>query len=363
MTVTSAPAQPQLDEAQLGTAQRELAQASRRPSTWYRDAVSCLHATIATVLAQHGHDPLEVLGTGWSFYHRPDDLPFEEFYWPVPDEDNLGHCLAPHHQLDISWHACSAPDRALSELAELLRQGLLPIAAVDNYHLPFRPAYHDVHAAHLIVVYGVDEYRDLVLVADPAPPGFNGPLANEAFLAATSSSNPADEQDAFFSETEIAGRFLVVRPDARLSALSPAEFGKALQANLDRFHDPAGAQQWSGLAGLRRYLDAIERAATIGDCQQVRRIYPFGWGVQAAAAVHGELLRTRGGQWRVPELIEAGRAVERVAHLWTGIRVSAAHNWHQPDQLGDSFARRGHQLLAAYHRALELTAGAIDKLS
>jgi hypothetical protein len=361
--MTAVKAAPPLTD--LASAGSDLAQALHRPQPWYRDAASCLPATIATVLAHAGHDPLELIGTGWSFAHIPGELPFEEFYWPVPAGTDLGRCLIPHHPVEVRWTACAAPDTALTEFAALLRRGLLPIIAVDNFHLPFRPAYHDVHAAHLIVLYGVDRYRDLVLVADPAPPGFNGPLAVAAFTAASSSTNPADDQDAFFAETEIGQRYLVVEPSAELASLDPAGFGAALQRNLDGFladdaEHPAGS--WVGLAGLRRYLGSLSRAVAAADCQQLRQAYPFGWGPQGSAAIHGELLRARGGQWRLPELIEAGRAVEQVAHQWTALRVTAAHYWNEPDRIGGLLDLRSHQLLSGHQRALDLLPVAIDRL-
>lgn len=362
MTATTT-APPLTEPAAAGS---ELAQSLHQPQPWYRDAASCLPATIATVLAHAGHDPLELIGTGWSFCHLPGELPFEEFYWPVPAGAELGRCLIPHHPVQIRWTACSGPETALAEFSALLRRGVLPIVAVDNFHLPFRPAYHDVHAAHLIVLYGVDRYRDLVLVADPAPPGFNGPLSVEAFTAASSSANPADDQDAFFAETEIGQRYLVVEPAAELVPLTPAGFGAALQRNLDGFAATTGAEPaagpWVGLAGLRRYLRSLGQAASDGHRQQLRQAYPFGWGPQGSAAIHGELLRTRGGQWRLPELIEAGRAIEQVAHQWTALRVTAAHYWNEPDRIGALLDLRGHQLLSGYQRAMDLLPAAIERL-
>jgi hypothetical protein len=87
----------------------------------------------------------------------------------------------------------------------------------------------------------------------------------------------------------------------------------ALRANLERFgaaEDPAG---WGGLAGLRRYTADLLTRAHAGEARALEELYTFGWGMQAQASLHGELLRTCGTHWEAPELREAGRAVERVA--------------------------------------------------
>jgi hypothetical protein len=335
------------------------AQAIHRPPVWYRDAAGCLQVSVGSALLAAGWDPLEVLGAGWAFVQVPQDAPYEEFYLPLPPGAELGQALAPHHALGLGWHTAQHTGRqALDELAEVLARGGLPIAAVDNYHLPFRPAYHDVHAAHLVIVYAVDGYRELVQVCDPTPPAFRGSVPVEHFLAAWQSSNPADEQDAFFSETAINGRFLVLEPPGVPQPLSPGRFADAMHANYLRFSHPETAADDGrvrlGLAGLRRYLSALDDAASAGDRETVRRVYPGCWSIQASTSLHGELLRARGASWRLPELIELGRAVERVAHAWTAVRVTAAHHWQDAQPVAGILRAQGRQLQERYQSALAL---------
>jgi hypothetical protein len=340
-------------------------QAARRPALWYRDSISCLQSTFAAVIAAHGHDPLEVLGAGWEFLHIPGDVRTEEFYHPCRHPGDLGRSLAPHHPLRSRWVEATNERDALSELAVLLAGGRLPIAAVDNFHLPFRPAYHDVHAAHLVVVYGVDRARGLVLVSDAMPPAFTGAVAAEHFLAAWNSLNPSDHQDAFFSSSRIGRRYLLLEmSDPFPSPDQPATLRAALQANLAGFTaEPNGdGALWSGMAGLRRYLDWVLAEAVDGAGTPVRDAYPFGWSMQAKAALHGELLRSRGAAWDVPELREAGRAVEAVAHAWTGVRITAAHRWSEPRLAAEDLEHHGVRLQHRYEAALAAVRRAVEAL-
>jgi hypothetical protein len=352
------------------------ARAAHRPAAWYRDTAGCLQATVGSALLPTGWDPLDVLGAGWSFAHLPADAPREEFYLPLLPGVEPGRALAPHHALELRWAKASGTGgAALDELAGVLARGGLPIAAVDNYHLPFRPAYSDVHAAHLVIVYAIDGYRNLVQVADPTPPAFSGAVRIEDFLAAWQSGNPADEQDAFFSQNAIDGRFLVLEPLGAPQPLSPRRLAEALRANHRGFQHPRdtpdggpggtpdGGPAWLGMAGLRHYLGALGDAATAGDRETVRRVYPGCWNAQSSASLHGELLRARGAAWRLPELIELGRAVERVAHAWTAVRVTAAHHWRDPRPAAEMVRAQGHRLQARYQSALALVPAAGRRLT
>src|SRR5262249_45530351 len=204
----------------------------------------------------------------------------------------------------------------------------LVIAAVDNYHLPFRPAYGDVHAAHLVVVYGLDEVRGLVYVSDAMPPAFRGAVPIEAFLRSWGSANPTDVQDAFFSDSRIGRRGLDGRLGSPPPPLTPGLLGGFLRTDVDTFTTAASAR--TGLAGFDEFAGELLDRCRAGDATALRELYPFGWGMQAQAALHGELLRRCGQEWGDPALAGAGRAVEAVAHAWTGLRVTGAHRLGQP---------------------------------
>ena len=325
---------------------------------WYRDPISCLQSTLATVLLAADAEPLPVLGLAWDFLFVPGDVRPEEFYYPCRFEGDVARSLAPYHPIRSSWWSPALDEDPLGELARRVEDGELPVAAVDNYHLPFRPAFHDVHAAHLVAVYAVDRRREEVHVSDATPPAFQGAIAAADFLASWSSTNPPDDEDAFFSDSTIGRRCLSLEIDGALPPLAPARLRAALDENLARF----GGEGWNGLAGLRRYVDDLTARAQAGERRPLEELYAFGWGMQAQTYLHGELLREAGAGWSLPELAEAGRAVLEVASAWTGLRMTGAHGLSAPAAAAADLRRHGNRLRRRYEVALEAVARAAESL-
>ncbi|GIH27836.1 hypothetical protein Aph01nite_61460 [Acrocarpospora phusangensis] len=325
---------------------------------WYRDPVSCLQSTVAALLLADGQDPLEVLGLAWEFRYLPGDVRPEEFYWPCRVPGDPVASLLPYHPARSRWRTTAVAD-PLAELREALAEGRLPVVAVDNYHLPFRPALNDVHSAHLIVVYDIDQDGGTVLVSDAMPPAYDGELPVADLLRAWTSANPR-EQEAFFSGAEIQGRWLDVSLGGPYPALGPERLAEALRADAAGFDDSAACH--SGLAGLKRFAGALVEAAEAGNARLVEEAYTFGWGMQAQAALHGELLRRCGNAWRVPSLAEAGRRVERTAHLWTPVRVTAAHGRGAPRDCARDLRHHTERLEAGYRAALIAIDDAVAEL-
>lgn len=323
------------------------------PELWYRDPISCLHATFGTVLIRAGADPLAVLGAGWRFLHLPGDVRSEEFYYPCPPTESgadLGAALAPHHDLHSHWWRPVDSDDVWREVRAILAEDRLVIAAVDNFHLPFRPAYGDVHAAHLVIVYGLDEVRGLVYVSDAMPPAFRGAVPIEEFLRSWGSANPVDVQDAFFSDCPIDRRCLDVRLDSQPAPLTPELLRGVLHANVDGFTTKTSAR--TGLAGFDEFAAELIERCHAGDASALSELYAFGWGMQAQAALHGELLRRCGREWGDPALAGAGRAVESVAHTWTGLRITGAHGLGDPRSVASDIAHHASVLRAKYTSAV-----------
>ncbi len=227
---------------------------------WYRDPLSCLHSCVAAVLRYHHLDPLEILGLAWEFTYLPGDVRREEFYYPCRYSGDLVKSMAPHHRLSSSWHRPGDAEDPLPWLVDLLAAHGPVIAAVDNFHLPFRPAYGDVHAAHLVVISGIDRRRGEVTILDATPPKFDGPIACADFLRAWSSANPADGRDVFFSDSGIDRRCLTIEVPDQARSLDRPGLGIALRANLADLSGSAsaagtaGPAALTGLTGLRGYL-------------------------------------------------------------------------------------------------------------
>lgn len=319
---------------------------------WYRDVISCLQSTLAGQIAAAGADPLEVLGAHWEFLFIPGDVRAEEFYFPCRHEGDVARSLAPHHPVRSRWLRPADPADPLTEIRTALSAGRLPIAAVDNFHLPFRPAFGDVHAAHLLVVYGIDEERGTIEVSDAMPPAFQGPIAISDFLNAWSSANPRDVQDAFFSDSGIDRRLLDVTLGQDFPVLDASLLRQVLRTNVELFETGRNGADWRGRAGLRRFTEDLVDRAEAGDARALEEAYPFGWGMQAQAGLHGELLRVWGFRHGVPEVCEAGRLAESVAHAWTGVRITSAHGRADPVAAAGDLARHARRLRNAYESAM-----------
>lgn len=334
------------------------------PDLWYRDLISCLQSTFGAVLARQGADPLSVLGAGWRFLHLPGDVRSEEFYYPCPADESgdtdLGAALAPYHAVHSRWWQPADEDDLWREVRATLAEDRLVVAAVDNFHLPFRPAYGDVHAAHLVVIYGLDETRGIVYVSDAMPPAFQGAVPIKEFLSSWGSTNPADVQDAFFSDSRIDRRCLDIRLDAQPEPLTPGLLGGFLRSNVEDF--TTAAKMRSGLAGFDEFATELLDRCRAADAGALRELYPFGWSMQAQASLHGELLRQCGRQWGDPALAAAGRAVEAVAHMWTGLRFTGAHGLEDPRATAADIARHLTLVRGGYARAVDAVAAVAARL-
>jgi hypothetical protein len=336
------------------------------PEWWYRDLISCLQATFGTVLARAGVDPLSVLGAGWRFLHLPGDVRSEEFYYPcLPDasgEVDLGAALAPHHDLHARWWQPADEDDLWREVRRTLVEDRLVIAAVDNFHLPFRPAYGDVHAAHLVVVYGLDETRGVVHVSDAMPPAFRGAVPIGEFLRSWGSVNPDDVQDAFFSNSQIGRRCLDVRLATMPAELTPEVLGRFLRADVEANTTATGTSARTGLAGFDAFAAELLDRCRAGDADALTELYPFGWAMQAQTSLHGELLRRCGRVWDDPALAGAGRLVELVAHQWTGLRFTGAHGLADPKAAAADIAHHTTTLRGNFARAIDAVGAAALRL-
>ncbi len=319
-------------------------------TSWYDDLCSCLQVDVACVLRFHGWDPVRALGASWRFTFAPGTCEPVEFYHPCHDGDLAG-ALAEGQPLHAAWRWPSDADDAAAQLRAAIDSGRPPIVAVDNYHLPFRPAYHDVHAAHLVVVRGYD--GDAVQVLDPMPPAFDGPLAESALATSRAAATVTDRTDPFFAGSNLRRRWLEVYPTGQQPAWSWDWVAKILRDNLSALAGPArdDSGRLTGLAGFAAYVDELpDRARAEG--QKLRQeLYVLGWWTQAAAALHGEFLSTAGQVLHRPDLVAAGRLADRVAHEWTGLRITAAHGGDDA-LLPERLRSRGRRVLHAWEQAV-----------
>ncbi|MET9161431.1 BtrH N-terminal domain-containing protein [Streptomyces parvulus] len=335
---------------------------------WRHDLGHCLHATMGVLLAGHGADPLHVLGAAWGFGYRSGDLRREEYYVPFGARSLLG-AMAPHHPVSSRWHRPPDPETAWAQVRDAVRDGRAVAAAVDNYHLPFRPAYRDVHTNHLLTVYGFDDERDEVLLADPVPPRFQGAITGAEFAAARASDNPEDhDRDLFFTRNPIDGRWLELSVGPDLPPWDLDHVRTVITANLaaleadrtlpDGYADD-GAGLFGGRRGLARFLDAAAARMRAGDDPEVvDETFVVAGTVLAETGVHADWLATAGHTFARPTLREASRLVERVAHHWSAVRIIVANARTDTAAAAGDLEHRAAALLTDQDRAMDLLARA-----
>ncbi|MEV0040535.1 BtrH N-terminal domain-containing protein [Streptomyces sp. NPDC050804] len=333
---------------------------AQRIQLWTRDLGSCLHATLATVLLHDGHDPVTVLGAPWEFRRRPGAWTSEEYYF-LSEPDSLAQRLALYHPFESTWHRGGGD--GLDELRDALAAGVLPIAAVDNFYLPFRPAFHDVHAAHLLVVYGITSSE--VFVSDAQPPAFQGAIPVSDFLASWGSPNPPDDADVFFSASPSGRRWLRTRMRGPVPEPDLDWLGRVIRDNVARYRRESTAGIQTGVAGLRRYLDELcsLTPGTDAAAEALSELYVISWNIQAQTGLHAEFLRRQGKRWEILELAEAAAGVDAVAHGWTGVRMTGAHARVWERHRFDELRRHSTELVRRLDVALEQLELAADVLS
>ncbi|WP_394823048.1 BtrH N-terminal domain-containing protein [Pendulispora albinea] len=322
------------------------------------DLAGCLHACAGTLFAYHGIDVIDALGSGWSFYYRRGDARREEYYYPCPPGISILQALAPYIDVRSAW--CWPDDEGWGPVREQIATFEKPVAvAVDNYHLPFRPAYQDVHANHLLIVYGFDDEEDTVRVLDAVPPFFEGDIPRHVLTAARGSFNPAmHARDRFFTESPIAHRWLSVDIRRRHEPWDHAKRMDVLRRNVARWRagspDPAGPSEsderdtYSGMAGQARFL--ADLADRLGEA--VDEGFIVSGTSLAAAGVHADWLARAANDVDCAELREIARGVQRVAHHWTALRISIAMARELPDGAG-RLRRRARALHEDQQRVLD----------
>ncbi|MGW5867830.1 BtrH N-terminal domain-containing protein [Streptomyces sp. NPDC055239] len=320
---------------------------------WRHDLGHCLHTTMGGLLRHHGLDPLQVLGAHWGFFHRPGDVRREEYFFPL-HRDGLLESMAPHHPVWSRWHW---PDDAASGWGEV-RAAILagaPVAvAADNFHLPFRPAYRDVHTNHLLTAYGFDDERDLVLICDSVPPRFQGAIPIGQFTDARDSANPVlHDRDLFFTDNPVANRWLEVGVEGELPPHDRDFVRQVLAVNEAGFGSSHPGPELSGLAGQRRYLDELGDRLAAGDASVIDETFIVTGAVLAMTGVHGDYLTATARDFESPALLEAARTVDRVAHHWSALRIGVAMAREEPAVAETSVRNRAKHLLTDQELALD----------
>lgn len=331
---------------------------------WRHDLAGCLHACMATLLDFHGKDPLEVLGASWGFSYRLGDVRREEYYFPCRTGTSLLESMAPHHPVRSVWHHPDDARDGWLQVRDAVAAGQPVAVAVDNHELPFRPAYQDVHANHLIIVHGFDEQRGVVRVMDTVPPRFDGEIPLSQLSASRDSDNGiSHDRDMFFTDAPIANRWLTVEVDQAAFPVFDRDFvTQVIESNIDSFRAAPSLDtgELCGLAGQRDFLAGTAKRYAAGEdvCDE---LFVTAGVLLATTALHADWLSHAAGRFGVPELAEAARRVERTAHHWSAVRILAARTRTGGTAAGQ-LTRRFDDLMDDQRRALRALDHALTTL-
>jgi hypothetical protein len=329
---------------------------------WAQWMGNCMHSCVGSVLRFHGVDPVPVFGAHWEFRYRPGDARRDEYYQPERDGDLLA-TLAPYHPVRSAWHEPADEESAWAEVRAEVDAGRPAVVAVDNFHLPFRPAYHDVHANHLVVVYGYEDGGETAHVLDSSPPGHRGPMPYADLRRARSSENQrVGERDMFFAGSPIRNRWLGIEVCGPAPEVDEPWVRRVLAANVDGFRAAAEPSELVGIAGLRRCLDlAVAGLEGPDPVAAIDELYVLIGAELGATGSHARFLTetgTRNGWW---PLVELGRDVQRVGHHWTALRPLVGLHRPRPRDVVQRLRRRWAELLIDQEAALERTERALDR--
>ncbi|MEF2074667.1 BtrH N-terminal domain-containing protein [Consotaella aegiceratis] len=300
---------------------------------WFHESVSCLHDCIAMVLLHCGQEPIAVLGARWCFFHDRQKVSSEEFYYPSRNTEQLGQALAPFHALRARWRLAASSDELLEGVCHSLDDGRPALVVEDNFFMPNRPAFRDVHAAHLVLVTGYDRDNNTFRIMEPTPPLYHGAISREQLRAAVGSDNEVRPglRDFFFAGSRIEFRWIDVEKFRAVPAIDTERLISILQRNLADLSTVSTTGQLIGISGLEAYLrDLVSNPGESDESAKLSlaEIYTVGWAHQAQTALHAEFLKQSGMVLRSPFLLEAARRVDSIAAQWTAFRLFGAHGAH-----------------------------------
>ena len=292
--------------------------------SWRHELGGCLHSTLAHLLTAEGIDPNRTLGASWSFQYRDGDARAEDYYFPARGDESLVEAVAPRAGAVSRWFQPGSEGPAWNDIADELAENHLVAVAVDNFHLPFRPAYRDVHANHLLTVTSLDLHKGIVEILDPVPPAFRGPIKLADLAAARGSRNQAvHDRDMFFTDRPINNSWFSVRRVSEPLAWTHPSVREAVAADVAAYRQPSPSGAFRGLAGVKEFLRTATHRLGMG-IGIADELFVVAGTALAASAVHADWLRRAALDFNAPALSEAARTVDRVAHHWSAIRILAA---------------------------------------
>jgi hypothetical protein len=229
--------------------------------------VSSLFVNIETLLSErHPGEAGLRLGARWSFGLPAADVELTEYSWPSPYVE----LLAARTGLHIESH------QGVDGLRRHLARGQPAIAAVDSFHLPYRPAYGRVHSSRTLLVRGCA--GEAALVVDLWPPERIIEVSWSSLEAAMTSAVPFDPlREPIFSGQPICGAWFSVETSRLSMADDPGTWALDLFADLidEAASDVVDSRCSTGFSAFAAFIDRVaasfdEEAASGGERAALR---------------------------------------------------------------------------------------------
>ena len=299
---------------------------------------TCLFSVFGTLLLHRGGNVGLSLGAGWDFTYPRAGIAAEEYYVPTIGE-SVAEAVLVEQGVTSEWSWTDDADEGWRRWRDRVLTGEPAVLAVDNYHLPFRPAFHDVHTNHLLVAYGVDDDAEVAFVLDATPPRYQGPVSSVALRAACNSGNPrAGDRDLFFTGSPIRNRQLIVSFSDAPWTPSAAWVRAVIGRNLHRLlAPPVTPGVCRGIEGMYEVAKHVESA---GDRRACDDLFVFSGSVLSQRALHAVFLREAARRIGRHELLAHARSMDAIAHQWAALRVLTSREVRERPE-------------SAYHRTAE----------
>ena len=312
---------------------------------------TCLLSSFASVLRHQGLDDTTLLGTTWEFNFPLKNIRNEEYYLPIT-RSSLAETLVPDAKLKSAWKTATTDQAGWEMLREEILAGFPAPIAVDNFHLPFRPAYHDVHSKHLIIAYGFDEAAGNAYVLDATPPSFNGTVSIEDLQRARGSINPKEGQrDHFFTNSNVSFAMLKIRATGKPASTSIQKIlVNCVRRSMTGMKTTDSSPSYLiGLEGIRQLAERSETSPL----EVAQDIFIYAGTLMAQRARLSIFLARVGEELASKGIIALSEEIQKIAYRWGTIRILCSREAKErPATLGPRLASQLHSIANTEQQAL-----------
>lgn len=240
--------------------------------------VSSLFINLEALLAVENTDEAALrLGARWSFGRPANGASLTEYSWPFPYVGRLPS------RTGLRLFSAQGVD----SLRQHVEGGGAAIAAVDSFHLPYRPAYRRVHSGRTLLVR--HDSADTVWLVDRWPPEYSGPLPWSVLAEAMRSEVPSDRlREPVFSGQPTREAWFSAEAAPLSFVHTPGTWVLDLLAELLE-EAATGGEEAQGHFGFGAFADFIDQVALAFDSSAGEPSERALWRRQASLVLRAEI--------------------------------------------------------------------------